>query len=580
MRSSSFERPTRARIALLALMLTTSLGVVAARLYSIQIVQHRDLGTRADGQYERRIPVTAKRGTIYDRHGRPLAISLDAASVFAHPSLVQDTRAAATRLAKVLKQPARAIRAKLKSDRPFVWVERQVDPDQAEAISKLDLPGVGLVPEGKRYYPKKTTAAHLIGFVGVDNRGLEGVELQYDYLLGGEPQSFLSSRVDALRRVVFREAEASPTVSDLYLTIDEVIQHVAERKLEEAVRGSEARAGTVIVMDPRTGEILALANMPSYNPNVYGEFSPASRRNRALTDPYEPGSAFKTVLAAAALEEGVVKPADLFYGEDGTIDVAGTTIRDHKRHGWMTFRDVVAYSSNVGAIKVGMKVGRARFYNYITSFGFGVPTGVDLPGENRGVIRRPPQWSGVSLGALSIGHEISTTPIQLITAMSAVANGGHLVRPYVLKAVRHPDGSVEEIQPFPIRRVISPETAQTLTSIFTEVVARGTGKAAALPGYPVAGKTGTAQKIDRQTGTYSSTKVVASFVGYVPAENPRLAILVVIDEPGGIAWGGTVAAPVFREVAQEALSYFEIAPVVPPDGRVARRPDEASSRVN
>lgn len=580
MRSSSFERPARARIALLALVLTTFLGVVAARLYSIQIVQHRDLGTRADGQYERRIPVTAKRGTIYDRRGRPLAISLDAASVFAHPSLVQDPRTAASRLAKVLKRPARAIRAKLKSDRPFVWVERKIDPDRAEAVSKLDLPGVGLVPEGKRYYPKKTTAAHLVGFVGVDNRGLEGVELQYDHLLTGGPRSFLSSRVDALRRVVFREAEASPTVSDLYLTVDEVIQHVAERKLEEAVRRSEARAGTVVVMDPRTGEILALANTPSYNPNAYGRFPPASRRNRALTDPYEPGSAFKTVLAAAALEEGVVKPADLFYGEDGTIEVAGAKIRDHKRHGWMTFRDVVAYSSNVGAIKVGMKVGKARFYNYITSFGFGVPTGVDLPGESRGVIRRPPQWSGLSLGALSIGHEISTTPIQLITAMSAVANGGHLVRPYVLRAVRHPDGGVEEIRPFPIRRVISPETAQTLTSIFTEVVARGTGRAAALPGYPVAGKTGTAQKLDRQTGTYSSTKVVASFVGYVPAENPRLAILVLIDEPGGIAWGGTVAAPVFREVAQEALSYLEIPPVAPRDGRVAGRPDEASSRVN
>ncbi len=580
MRSSSFERPARARIALLALMLTTSLSVVAARLYSIQIVQHRDLGTRADGQYEGRIPVTAKRGTIYDRHGRPLAISLDAASVFAHPSLVQAPHAAASRLAKVLKQPARVIRAKLESDRPFVWVERQVDSDRAEAVSKLDLPGVGLVPEGKRYYPKKTTAAHLIGFVGVDNRGLEGVELQYDDLLGGGPQSFSSSQVDALRRVVFRDAEAGPTVSDLYLTVDEVIQHVAERKLQEAVRSSKARAGTVIVMDPRTGEILALANSPSYNPNAYGEFSPASRRNRALTDPYEPGSAFKTVLAAAALEEGVVKPADLFFGEDGTIEVAGTTIHDHKPHGWMTFRDVVAYSSNVGAIKVGMKVGKARFYNYITSFGFGAPTGVDLPGESRGVIRRPPHWSGLSLGALSIGHEISTTPIQLITAMSAVANGGHLVRPYVLKAVCHPDGSVEEIRPFPIRQVISPETAQTLTSIFTEVVARGTGQKAALPDYPVAGKTGTAQKIDRRTGTYSSTKVVASFVGYVPAENPRLTILVVIDEPGGIAWGGTVAAPVFREVAQEALSYLEIPPVVSPDERVARRPDEASSGVN
>lgn len=580
MRSSSFERPRRGRIALLALVLITSLGVVAARLYSIQIIQHRDLGIRANGQYERLIPVTAKRGTIFDRHGRVLAISLDGASVFVHPGLVQDPRATASRLAKVLKIPAGAIRAKLKSDRPFVWVERKVDPDRAEGVSELDLPGVGLVPEGKRYYPKKTTAAHLIGFVGVDNRGLEGVELQYDSLLTGGPRSFLSSRVDALRRVVFREAEDSPAVSDLYLTVDEVIQHVAERKLEEAVRRSEARSGTVIVMDPLTGEILALANTPSYDPNEYGSFPLASRRNRALTDPYEPGSAFKTVLAAAALDEGVVRPADLFYGEDGIIEVAGTKIRDHKRHGWMTFRDVVAYSSNVGAIKVGMKVGKTRFYNYITSFGFGVPTGVDLPGENRGVIRRPPDWSGLSLSALSIGHEISTTPIQLLTAVSAVANGGHLVRPHVLKAVRHPDGSVEEIQPFLIREVISPETAQTLTSIFTEVVARGTGREAAVPGFPVAGKTGTAQKLDRQTGGYSPTKVIASFVGYVPANNPRLAILVVIDEPRGRAWGGTVAAPVFREIAQEVLSYLAIPPVVPLEERVARRPDEASSRVN
>jgi cell division protein FtsI (penicillin-binding protein 3) len=580
MRSSSFERPTRGRIALLAMALTTVLGVVAARLYSIQIIQHRDLGTRANGQYERRIPVTAKRGTIYDRHGRPLAISLDAASVFAHPSLVQEPRATASRLAKILKIPAGVIRAKLKSDRPFVWVERKVDPDRAAAVSELALPGVGLVPEGKRYYPKKTTAAHLIGFVGVDNRGLEGVELQYDSLLTGGPRSFLSSRVDALRRVIFREAEDSPAVSDLYLTIDEVIQHVAERKLEEAVLRSEARAGTVIVMDPLTGEILALANAPSYDPNGYGSYPPASRRNRALTDPYEPGSAFKTVLAAAALEEGVVRPADLFYGEDGTIEVAGAKIRDHKRYGWMTFRDVVAYSSNVGAIKVGMKVGKTRFYNYITSFGFGVPTGVDLPGENHGVIRRPPDWSGLSLGALSIGHEISTTPIQLITAMSAVANGGHLVRPHVLKAVRHPDGRAEAIQPFLIRQVISHETAQTLTSIFTEVVARGTGQEAAVPGFPVAGKTGTAQKLDRQTGRYSPTKVIASFIGYVPANNPRLAILVLIDEPRGTAWGGTVAAPVFREIAREVLSYLAIPPVAPRDERVARRPDEASSRVN
>ncbi len=577
--NSSLGNSPRVRIALLGLVLTAFLGLVATRLYLIQIVQHHDLGTRAEGQYERRIPVTARRGTIYDRHGRALAISLKAVSVFAHPGLVENPQASASRLARVLKLPAGEIRRKLQSDRSFVWIKRKVEPERAEALSKLDLAGVGLVPEGKRYYPKKNFAAHLIGFVGVDDKGLEGVELEYDRLLTTGSRSFLS-QVDALRRVVFREAEASHAGSDLYLTIDEVIQHVAERELEAAVGRSEARAGTVIVMDPATGEILALANTPSYNPNAYGGYRPALRRNRALTDPYEPGSAFKLVLAAAALEEGLVKPNDLFYGEDGTIVVAGTRIRDHKRHGWMTFRDVVAYSSNVGAIKVGMKVGEPLYYTYITRFGFGVPTGVDLPGESRGLIRRPRDWSRLSLGALSIGYEISATPMQIISAMSAVANGGQLIRPYVLKAIRNPDESVEEIRPLPIRRVISPKTARTLTSIFTEVVKRGTGQTAALPGYRVAGKTGTAQKLDQKTGRYTRSKVVASFVGYVPAEDPRVAILVLIDEPARFAWGGSIAAPVFREIAKEVLSYLEVPPVTRRDERIARRPHEALTSVN
>ncbi|MFQ5848198.1 MAG: peptidoglycan D,D-transpeptidase FtsI family protein [Candidatus Methylomirabilales bacterium] len=571
--------PSRIRIALVVFGLTTFLGLVAARLYFIQVIRHHDLGTRARGQYERRIPVTARRGTVYDRSGRALAVSLDAKSVFVHPGLVRDPRTTASRLAKVLKLPARQIRAKLREDRPFVWIRRKVDPGRAEVLAKLNLPGVGLVPEGKRYYPKKKLAAHLIGFVGVDERGLEGLELEYDRLLTGGPRAFVS-RVDAKGRIVFRESEDSQLGSDLYLTVDEVIQHVAERELGAAVQRSGARAGTVIVMDPATGEILALANTPSFNPNVYGSSPSAFRRNRALTDPYEPGSTFKPVLAAAALEEGLVRPNDLFYGEGGVIEVAGVKIRDHERYGWMTFRDVLAFSSNVGAVKVGMKVGKDRFYSYISSFGFGVPTGVDLPGESRGRIRRPRQWSRLSLGALSIGHEISATPIQLITAMSVVANGGSLVRPYVLAAVRHPDGRVEEMRPLAIRRVISPGTARTLTSILTEVVERGTGQAAALPGYRVAGKTGTAQKFDRHTGAYSHTKVVAFFVGYVPAENPRCAILVLIDEPERFAWGGSVAAPVFREIAREVVSYLEIPPAPPREKRIARRPGETSTRVN
>lgn len=575
----SFGTSPRVRIILLGLVLATFLGLVAARLYMIQIIQHQDLGTRAEGQYERRIPVTARRGTIYDRHGRALAISLNAVSVFAHPGLVEDPHSTASRLAEELGLSAREIRKKLQTDRPFVWIKRKVEPERAEALSKLDLPGVGLVPEGKRYYPKKNFASHLVGFVGVDDSGLEGVELEYDRLLTSGSRSFLS-QVDALRRVVFREGEDSHAGSDLYLTIDEVIQHVAERELEAAVERSGAKAGTVIVVDPATGEILALANTPAYNPNAYGRYRAALRRNRALTDPYEPGSAFKLVLAAAALEEGLVKPNDLFFGENGTIVVAGTPFRDHEKHGWMTFRDVVAFSSNVGAVKVGMKVGKPLLYTYITRFGFGVPTGVDLPGESQGLIRRPGEWSRLSLSALSIGYEISATPLQMISAMGAVANGGHLMRPYVLKAIRDPGGSVEEIHPLPIRRVVSPETARILTSIFTEVVERGTGQTAALPGYRVAGKTGTAQKLDEKTGRYSRTKVVASFVGYVPAEDPRLAILVLIDEPARFAWGGSIGAPVFREIAKEVLSYLEVPPVTRRDERVARRPYEVLTNVN
>ncbi len=574
------EKPSRVRIAIPALILAVFLGFLGANLYFIQIVRHRDFGTRADAQYGRRIPVAAKRGTIYDRRGRALAISLDAASVFAHPELVQDPVATASRLAKVLAMPAPSIRANLQSNRPFVWIRRKVDQEQAEAVAKLALPGVGLVPEGKRYYPRKSLAAHVIGFVGLDDTGLEGVELAYDHLLTSGVRS-LSGRVDALGRIMFREAEATSTGSDLFLTIDEAIQHVAERELEAAIRRSGAKSGTVVVVDPGTGEILALANNPSYNPNTYGSYPPAFRRNRALTDPYEPGSAFKLILAAAAIEEGLVGPEDLFYSEDGFIEMAGgVKIRDREKYGRMTFRDVVAFSSNVGAVKVGMKVGKDLLYNYITTFGFGLPTGVDLPGENLGLIRRPHQWSQLSIGALSIGHEIAATPIQLITAVATVANDGYLMRPHVVKAVRDQNGRMQEIQPVPVRRVLSQETARTLASMLAEVVQRGTGQAAALPGAVVAGKTGTAQKIDRNTGRYSRTKVVASFVGYVPAENPRLAILVLIDEPARFPWGGSVAAPAFREIAREILSYLEIPPVHAPEGHVAGRPHEASTTIN
>lgn len=567
-------RPPASRTLLLAFLLTAFLSVVAFRLYTLQIAQHHEIITRATQQYERRIPVASKRGTLYDRQGRELAVTVETSSVFAHPALVHDPRGVTSQLSQALHIPAGETMEKLQSGRSFVWIQRKVERGQAEKVAALKLPGVGLVPEGKRYYPKGELAAHLLGFVGVDEKGLEGIELQYEHLLSGGSR-LLTSQVDALGRIVSRKEERTAPPSDLFLTIDEVIQHVAERELEGAVRRAEAKGGTVVVMDPKTGEVLALANLPTFNPNDYTAYHPSLRRNRAVTDPYEPGSAFKVILAAAALEEGIAKPSDLFHGEGGVIEVAGVKIRDHEKYGWMTFRDVLVHSSNVGTIKVGLKVGKELFYTYMTNFGFGLPTGIDLPGESPGLIRRPRHWSQISIGALSIGQEISVTPLQLITAFAILANGGSLVRPYVVKAVRGPDGSLRQVAPFPVRRVISQETARTLTSMLQEAVERGTGQEAAVPGYAVAGKTGTAQKMDKETGRYSHNKLVASFVGYVPADGPRLAILVLIDEPRRFTWGGTAAAPAFREIAREALAYLRIPRGTVKEVQVARRPYEA-----
>ncbi|MFQ5840151.1 MAG: peptidoglycan D,D-transpeptidase FtsI family protein [Candidatus Methylomirabilales bacterium] len=551
-------RPPRVRVALVLCLITLAFAGIASRLFALQIRDHRVIQAQARRQYQRRIPVAAKRGTIFDRQGRALALSLETASVFVHPGLVENPSAVAGRLGAVLRVPPTQILQRISVDKPFVWIERKIEPDQVEAIARLNLPGVGLVPESKRYYPKKELAAHLLGFVGVDDKGLEGVELRNNRLLGGGTR-WVISEVDALGRIVFRKAGDPDPAADLYLTIDEVIQHVAERELAQAVHRSKARAGSVIVMDPRTGALLALANLPTYNPNRSGEFPAFARRNRAVTDTYEPGSAFKLVLAAGALEDRVIRPKDLIYGEGGAIELAGIRIRDHEEHGWMTFRDVLAYSSNVGAIKVSMKLGKERFYGYITDFGFGLRTGIDLPGEVPGLIRRPMEWSRLSIGSLAIGQEIAVTSLQLLTAVAAVANGGTLMRPYVLQATQR-SGSREmrETAPVPLRRVVSSETAQVLTAMMVETVERGTGREARIPGYRVAGKTGTAQKLDPETGRYSHSKLIASFVGFVPAESPRLAILVLIDEPRKFRWGGTVAAPAFREIAREALTYFHI----------------------
>ncbi|MFA5026499.1 MAG: penicillin-binding transpeptidase domain-containing protein [Candidatus Methylomirabilota bacterium] len=562
----------RTRILCIFLLLFVGLGSIATKLFIVQVHQRDRLVERANRQYQRFVPIVSRRGTVFDRAGRELAVSLRVNSVFAQPAGVPEPAAAARALAPILEQPAREIQARLAADKPFVWLRRQLAPAPAAAIRELNLKGIGLTPESRRFYPRDELASHVLGFVGLDERGLEGIEHQYDDLLGGKPQ-FIEAQQDALGRLIARQAEPEPRtpIFDLYLTLDEVIQYTAERELARAVERSRAKGGTVIVMNPATGEILALASQPSFDPNGFRAAPGASRRNRAVTDFFEPGSIFKVILAAGAVEEGVVRPTDRFHGEGGAIEVGGVTIRDHEKYGWMTVREILAHSSNVGSIKIGQKLGKSLYYHYISGFGFGTLSGVDLPGETPGIIRRPKGWSALSLPVLSLGQEISVTPIQFATAFSAVANGGVLMRPHVVKALRSQDGGVERVvEPVAVRRVISAETARTVLEMLTAVVEEGTGKDAGLPEHRVAGKTGTAQKVDPITGRYSHRRVVASFVGAVPAEAPRAVILVTIDDPETHRWGAAIAAPTFREIARDVVQYLKVPPSPSQNLRVVR----------
>jgi len=430
----------------------------------------------------------------------------------------------------------------------------------------MALEGIGLVMEGRRFYPKGPLMAHVLGFAGMDGQGLEGIERRYEPYLRGDKQNVVLQR-DALGRTVFPKGPNDPGPApghSVTLTADEVIQYIAEKELEEAVEASHAKGGIVIVMEPRTGAILAMAVSPRFDPNAVRAISADRWRNRALTDAFEPGSTMKMFVAAAALEEKVLAPGSLIYGEQGRMVVANTVIHDHDKSGWMTFAQVIQRSSNIGAVKAALSLGETRVHHYLTAFGFGEKAEIDLPGEAPGLVKEPRDWGRRSLASIAIGQEIGVTPLQLITAVSAIANGGWLMKPFVVSEIRDGSGQlVFQAVPQVRRRPIVPETAQALGTILEGVVVLGTGSRAAIPGYRVAGKTGTAQKIDPETGGYSPTQFVGSFVGYVPAQDPRLAILVVIDEPQDEAWGGVIAAPVFRRVAEQALPYLGVLPREP-----------------
>ncbi len=565
------ERSMQIRIRLIGVIFVAAFLAIAARAGYLQLVMAEDLAARGNQQHQRVIKLTPQRGAIYDRNGEELALSLEVKSLYANPREIKNLRKVAKLLAPVLGITKKRLRRKLAEKKSFVWIERRLSPKLAQQVADFKLPGLHFVREHKRYYPRGQVASQVIGFTGLDPKGLEGIELIYDADLQGEAGLLISER-DARGRGL---ATAGQVVrggapgGSLFLTIDRTLQYIAEKELARQVKASGAVGGTVVMLEPASGRVLAMASQPSYNPNAINRYRPADWRNRAVSDAFEPGSIFKPFLLAGVLEEGLLSPSSRIDCENGRFEVGGKTIRDHKRYGKLKLAEIIKYSSNIGFAKLGKKLERERLYNYIRDFGFGEKTGIDLPGEEDGLVRSPNRWFEIDLATISFGQGISVTPLQMVAAMGVIANGGLLMEPYLVEKIVDGQGAqVYRRQPHAVRRVISESTARLVRNMMVGVTeAGGTGTRGAVAGYGVAGKTGTAQKVDPVTGGYSVDKRVASFIGMLPAENPALVVLVTVDEPQNQPYGGLVAAPVFSRIADESMRYLDI----PPTEVVARR---------
>jgi len=559
----------RQRVAIVAVTTAAWVGCIEARLIYLQIFKRADLVARADRQQMRTQTVPPKRGDILDRRGRILATSVDADSIYAVPTEIANAEDAAKKLCAALEDCTARERQnlieKLGQQKAFAYVRRQIAPDQAKRVAALNLDGIGFIKESKRFYPNKELAAHLLGYVGIDNTGLDGLEATYDSRIRGKAGTMLV-QTDA-RRHVFSRFERPPTYgSTVELSIDEYLQHVAERELHNGVLVNRALGGTAIVMNPRTGEILAMANEPTFNPNTYREAEEAARRNRAVQDLYEPGSTFKVVTASAAIEEKVMNPETLIDTNPGrlVIDRSRVITDDAGRNsGVLSFAKVIIKSSNIGAVKIGFKVGTDRLSRFVSLYGFGRQVSPDFPAENAGIVWSPEKWTDSALASVSMGYQVAVTPLQMVAAVSAVANGGEYVEPRVVRAI-YRNGVRYQTPPKVVRRTVGADTAATLTEIMEGVVTDGTAKLAAIDGYTIAGKTGTAQKLIG--GRYSHSDHYASFVGFLPSRDPQLAIVVVIDSPHGPNGdhGGRVAAPIFKTIAEPALRYLGVAPTINP----------------
>jgi cell division protein FtsI (penicillin-binding protein 3) len=516
-------------------------------------------------QHTKALQLQPDRGLIMDRNGEKLAISIQMDSVCAEPAKIGNANATASSLASILGSDKSDLYKKISTPKHFCWVARMISPSQATAIQALNIEGIYLVKEPRRFYPNQKLAGPVLGFVGLDASGLEGIELKYEDLLKRDPEKMLWGR-DAKGNKLFLKDNLKKEKNDrdynILLTIDSRIQYLVETQLKEAVESKMAKGAMAIVMDPRTGEVLAMAQEPGFNPNVFSRSNLELKKNRAINDSFDPGSTFKPFVVAAALEEGVLKEKEQIFCENGAYKIANRVIHEaqRKRHGYLTYREVLKYSSNIGSAKIGQKLGKDAFYEYIKSFGFGSKTGIDLPGEASGILRSASKWTTVDAATIAFGQGISVTAMQLVTAFSAIANKGVLMKPYLVKAVVDQKGQlIREYKPTIVRQIISAPTAFKMSSVLTDVVSAsdGTGKNARIQNVSVAGKTGTSQKFDFASNRYSSERVRTSFVGFFPADDPQVVIYVMIDEPQRDKWGGVAAAPVFRNIGEQILRCYD-----------------------
>jgi len=572
------EKWARIRIIMIGTVFGLMFLTVVGRAFYLQILQHEYLVKKADKQHQHRIDLTPARGSILDRNGTTLAESIHMDSCYAEPRRIKDVAGTAAVLSPILGIPKGELVAKLSANKSFVWIERWVTPEVATSVRNMKLPGIGFAPESKRFYPNMEIAAHVVGFTGHDPNGLEGIELKYDSTIMGNTGYMITER-DALGRnisVMDTVIKDSSPGKSVVLTLDKTIQFITEKELAKAVKENNAKSGMALVMESDTGRVLAMANYPTFNPNSISRHTTAELRNHVVADSFEPGSTFKIFTIAAAIDSGKIKSTDMYNCENGTYRIADRIIHDDHPQSRLTVSEILKYSSNIGSAKIGSKMGEETLSSYLRNFGFGSRTGIDLPGESPGNLKK--HWYGVDLAAISFGQGVSLSTVQLVSALSAVANGGNLMRPYLVEQILDDSGAVtQKFEPQVIRRVISPETARKITKMMETVTgAGGTGMNAALDGYRVAGKTGTAQKVDPVTRTYSLTKRIGSFVGFVPADKPKLTIAVIIDEPQGVKYGGVVAAPAFRVIAQNALAYLKIQPNMPTTA-AAKQPEAGPS---